>query len=34
MTKLEQLQQDKEELTVKLHRYQDKSIEDEEIIET
>jgi len=32
MTKLEQLQQDKEELTVKLHRYQDKSIEDEEII--
>tara|TARA_R110002050_G_scaffold8724_1_gene31703 strand:- start:582 stop:791 length:210 start_codon:yes stop_codon:yes gene_type:complete len=34
MTKLEQLQQDKEELTVKLHRYQDKSIEDEEIIKT
>ena len=34
MTKLEQLQKDKEELTVKLHRYQDKSIEDEEIIKT
>lgn len=34
MTKLEQLQQDKEELIVKLHIYQDKSIIDEEIIET
>tara|TARA_R110000737_G_scaffold68001_1_gene96088 strand:- start:1115 stop:1330 length:216 start_codon:yes stop_codon:yes gene_type:complete len=34
MTKLEQLQQDKEELIVKLHIYQDKSIEDEEIIKT
>ena len=34
MNKLAQLQQDKEELTVKLHRYQDKSIEDEEIIKT
>ena len=33
MTKLEQLQQDKEELTIKLHRYQDKSIEDDEIIQ-
>jgi len=31
MTKLEQLQEKIEELTVKLHRYQDKSIEDEEI---
>tara|TARA_R110000765_G_scaffold63465_1_gene123304 strand:- start:1099 stop:1305 length:207 start_codon:yes stop_codon:yes gene_type:complete len=34
MTKLEQLQKDKEELTVKLHIYQDKSIIDEEIINT
>ena len=34
MTKLEQLQKDKEELTVKLHIYQDKSIIDEEIIDT
>tara|TARA_R110001632_G_scaffold24779_1_gene68686 strand:- start:710 stop:925 length:216 start_codon:yes stop_codon:yes gene_type:complete len=34
MTKLEQLQQDKEELIVKLHIYQDKSIIDQEIIET
>ena len=34
MTKLEQLQQDKEELTIKLHRYQDKSIEDEGIIKS
>tara|TARA_R110000744_G_scaffold120950_4_gene225319 strand:- start:196 stop:402 length:207 start_codon:yes stop_codon:yes gene_type:complete len=34
MTKLEQLQKDKEELIVKLHIYQDKSIIDEEIIDT
>ena len=34
MTRLEDLQKDKEELTIKLHRYQDKSIEDEEMIET
>ena len=34
MTRLEDLQKDKEELTIKLHRYQDKSIEDEEIIKT
>ena len=34
MTKLEQLQKDKEELIVKLHIYQDKSIIDQEIIET
>tara|TARA_R110000782_G_scaffold54986_1_gene116181 strand:+ start:68 stop:280 length:213 start_codon:yes stop_codon:yes gene_type:complete len=34
MTRLEQLQKDKEELTIKLHIYQDKSIIDEEIIDT
>lgn len=34
MTRLEDLQKDKEELTIKLHRYQDKSIEDEEMIES
>lgn len=34
MTRLEQLQKDKEELTIKLHIYQDKSIIDEEIINT
>ena len=31
MDKLEELQEKNEQLTVKLHRYQDKSIEDEEI---
>ena len=31
MTKVEQLIQKIEELSVKLHRYQDRSIEDEEI---
>ena len=34
MTRLEDLQKDKEELTIKLHIYQDKSIIDEEIIDT